>query len=168
MWTDILLLDGIVTASKFVSDSIQRPEMKIEIETSTVFLKNASGIKLKALETSEIDRLQKNVLLPSIYAWFRWFVGPISIRDSIVTNPQKISHKIPKHSARIFEFLAQSDKFGAVIWETSFQNLNPSDFAFYGCDESIQTAGRHSLSCDRICIETGTAKKNIWLLYICT
>ena len=68
MWTDIPLLDSIVTVNKFVSDSIQRPEMKIEIETSTVFLKNASGIKLKALETSEIDCSEKNVHIPSIYA----------------------------------------------------------------------------------------------------
>ena len=46
--TDICSLDAIVTVNKFEIDSIQRPERKIKIETPTIFLKNASGIKLKA------------------------------------------------------------------------------------------------------------------------
>ena len=46
--TDIFHFNAIVTVRKFVVDSTQRPKMKIKSETSTIFLKNASGIKLKA------------------------------------------------------------------------------------------------------------------------
>ena len=80
--TDISLLDAIVVLNTFVIDSIQRPQMKIKNKTSSVFQKNAFGIKLKACEISEIDWIEKNSLVPSISAPFGRFVSPISIRDS--------------------------------------------------------------------------------------
>ena len=55
-WKSVLqLIDATITVNKIGINSIQGPKVKIISKNSIIFLKNAFGIKLKYLETSEID-----------------------------------------------------------------------------------------------------------------